>query len=1114
MAARGANAAYDLSEISEQPADMPSLDEIAAYHLVDEARLAGGLIERAVFTHDERQHTRVLASQLVRQARADRNKYAGIDAFMEEYGLSTDEGAILMCIAESLLRIPDSDTADLLVAEKISEGAWEKHIGHSDSLFVNASTWGLMLSGRIVKLKDTTGYDAVSVVKRVIARSGEPVIRQAVRQAVHILGDQFVLGPEISKAIDRGRKFEADGYTLSYDMLGEPAHTEADALAYFDRYEEAIEAVGRACGPLASEHPDALMRRAGISIKLSCLHPRFEAGKTERLSDELGPRLMALLRLARQQGVSVCLDAEEQDRLEPMLRVFADAYLHPELDGWHGLGIAVQAYSKRAIPELRWLRRLSQIRGRRIPVRLVKGAYWDSEVKWAQERALSDYPVFTRKLNTDLSYLACMRLLLSDAKAFYPQFATHNAYSLAAGLVAGGNKVFEFQRLHGMGESLYGQIVSGDAFEDIPCRIYAPVGGHDHLLSFLVRRILENGANTSFINRLADNDAPVADIVADPVAWAERELHSGTAVVAPPLKEAARADASDGAPMSDDGAAMPGSSMSQYALAGTRNPLAKPDATFLPERRRAAGTPLSNSSVTQKLLADVGAVLEAPFDTGPIVSGEETVGEAAGARRVVCPHDIRQHFGTVCDAGGQHIDRALSSADAMAASWERVPAQKRADILEKASQLFERDRARLVAVMVRESGRTLPGALEEVRQTVDLLRYYAGETRVLFGEPLFFKGTTGETNRHGLRGRGPFVCISPWNAPLSVFTGQVVAALGAGNTVLAKPSEYAPAVASIAVKLLHEAGIPADALHFLPGDVAVGARLVSDTRIAGVAFTGQIQTAWAVQKQISDRRDTFIPFICATGGLNTMIADSSALCEEVVRDCVRSGFGDSGMRCSSARVLFVQDEIAHQTIDMLAGAVSALDMGDPLALSTDIGPTITESAQDGLDSHKHRMARDGREVVDCALPDALRVGHYVTPAVYEIDNIDVVGGDYLGPIVHVVRFERGYLSRVIDQINKSGYGLTMGLHSRIGSVAEFVGERARVGNLYINRDQVGVQVGAQPLGGERLSGGGCHAGGPHYLARFASERVRTCNVTSTGGNLDLLRRASVKPGLD
>ncbi len=1056
-------------EVEERARLVPPREEIAANHLIDEQRLLDRLIERAVFSEDERRRSGDLARRLVHAARTDRGKQTGIDAFMREYGLSNEEGIILMCIAEALLRIPDTETADQLIAEKIAGGHWEKHRGHSDSLFVNASTWALMLTGRVVKLREARGANPIDALKRLVARSGEPVIRQAVRQAVKLLGDQFVLGRTIRESLEQGQEYKEKGYLFSYDMLGESARTQKDADTYFERYLSAVDIVGQAAGPFSVLHADALYGRPGLSVKLSALHPRFEPGKTERLASELAPRMLTLARAARSRGLTVTIDAEEQDRLDPTLEAFAATFTHPALDNWGGLGLAVQAYGKRAVPTLRWLRRLAERAGKRIPVRLVKGAYWDSEIKWAQERALSDYPVFTRKLHTDISYLACARLLLSDPKSFYPQFATHNAHSIAAVHVAGGAAAFEYQRLHGMGEGLYDVLLGDGGLIKRPCRIYAPVGGHEDLLAYLVRRLLENGANTSFVNRLADAEAPVAEIISDPVAVAEAE-RSSTAE-APPT-------------------------------------IALPRDIYLPERVAAPGLALTELSVRQALFAEMGDALDDVYEAGPIIGGKAMTG-GDGASLVTCPHDRRERIGTVRVTTLAQADGAIQRATAAAHDWNKKGGAARAQILSNAADLFERDRARLMAVIVREAGKTLEDAQGDVREAIDYLRYYAVQARRMFVGPVLLPGPTGERNTLTLNGRGVFACISPWNFPLAIFTGQVAAALAAGNAVIAKPAEQTPITAFLAARLLHEAGVPGDVLHLLPGSGRLGEALIKDKRIEGIAFTGSNETAWAIQRALADRRGALIPFIAETGGINAMIADSSALPEQVVRDAVRSAFNSAGQRCSAARVLFVQEEAADTTIDMLVGAIQALDIGDPFDYATDVGPVIDEEAQDHLDGHKIRMQREGRQLVDLMLPESCRAGSYVTPAAFEIDSLGMLEQEVFGPILHVVRYERGSLDKVIAAINATGYGLTLGLHSRIAGVADYVAEHARVGNIYVNRNQIGAIVGVQPFGGEGLSGTGPKAGGPHTLLAYATERVRSTDITATGGNLELLASGTI-----
>ncbi len=1042
---------------------VPPREEIAPYHLIEEKRLVGALVERAIFAEDERRRIADLARRLVHAARAGRHKYSGVDAFMLEYGLTSEEGVILMCLAEALLRIPDSETADQLIAEKIGGGHWEKHLGQSDSLFVNASTWGLMLTGQIVKLRDASGSTPTGLLKRMVVRSGEPVIRQALRRAMRIMGDQFVLGRTMKEALDRAQPLEARGYRFSYDMLGEAAKTARDAERYYERYMQAVEAAGKAAGPLASEHPDALMARPGLSVKLSAIHPRFEPGKETRLAGELLPRIVELAMAARARGIGLTIDAEEQDRLDLSLDLFARALVHPRLEGWQGLGLAVQAYGKRAIPALRWLRRLAQRTGKRLPVRLVKGAYWDSEIKWAQERGLADYPVFTRKLHTDVSYLACMRLMLSEPQAFFPQFATHNAHTVAAAYVAAGEAPYEFQRLHGMGEALYEDVVGPERLKRA-CRVYAPVGGHEDLLAYLVRRLLENGANTSFVNRLADEEAPVADIIRDPVETAERERELPPEALPP------------GLPLPRD--------------------------IFGPGRVNSLGLPLGEPTVRARLQSEMAAVLETPFAAGPIIGGEMP---AEGEELIAaCPHDRRRQIGTVRQSGPEAVEEAVTKAAAAARDWDLAGGPARAETLEKAADLLERDRAALMAVIVGEAGKTLENAQSDIREAVDFLRYYAGEARRLFSGPTELPGPTGERNTLELRGRGPFACISPWNFPIAIFTGQVAAALAAGNPVLAKPAEQTPITAYLTTRLLHEAGVPPDVLHLLPGGGDIGAMLVRDARVQGVAFTGSNETAWLIQRALADRRGAIVPFIAETGGMNAMIVDSSALPEQVVRDAVRSAFDSAGQRCSAARVLFVQEDVAARIVEMLVGAVEELDLGDPFDYATDLGPVIDEAAQDALDAHKVRMYREAKVLADLRLPDRCRAGTFVSPAVFEIDRIVRLEREVFGPILHVIRYPQGHLDKVLDAINATGFGLTLGLHSRIAAVADFVAERARVGNLYVNRNQIGAVVGAQPFGGEGLSGTGPKAGGPNYLPRFATERVRATDVTATGGNVALL----------
>ncbi|MEM6495900.1 MAG: bifunctional proline dehydrogenase/L-glutamate gamma-semialdehyde dehydrogenase PutA [Pseudomonadota bacterium] len=1058
-------ALVDVSGRSRPTSDLPSRTEISQYHLLNESRLVGGLIERAIYTEDERRRTTELATRLVNGLRADDGSDSGVDAFMKEYGFSTEEGIILMCLAEALLRIPDSATADALIADKIGSGRWEQHLGSSESLLVNASTWGLLLTGRIVNLGKTKSEDSpTGLINNLLKGVSEPVVRQALRQAMRMMGDQFVLGRTIQDALKRARGDLSKGYRYSYDMLGEAAMTMPDAERYYARYLGAIEAVARANGPLFEKGADSIFRRPSVSIKLTALHPRVEAGRETLLDKELLPRLIELVRLARNNGLGLTIDAEEQDRLDVLLGLFGKLLNDVEFKGWNGLGLAVQAYSKRAIPVLRWLRRMAHQTEKKIPVRLVKGAYWDSEIKWAQEQGLPDYPVFTRKLHTDVSYLACARFMLNDRDAFYPQFATHNAQTLSAIAIAGRDADFEFQRLHGMGDALYDQVMADDAVKQ-PCRIYAPVGEHEDLLAYLVRRLLENGANTSFVNRLSDEELPVEQLVADPLLRAEAER--------------------------------------QVSATERKPELPRPPALFGEERRNSLGLALAETAVRDDVMAGMGLALQDGFDAHPLISGEDKRSAESGDF-VFCPHDKRQRLGRLVNSSHEDIEQSLAAAHAAQMAWDQTDGEQRAQLLEACADLYERNCARLMAIIVREAGKTLENALGDVREAVDFLRYYAVEARRLFGEPQNLKGVTGETNLYGMTGRGPFACISPWNFPLAIFTGQIAGALAAGNCVLAKPAEQTPLTAFAATQLFYEAGMPRDVLQLLPGDGATGAALVSDPRVRGVAFTGSNETAWRIQRALVDRKGEIIPFIAETGGINAMIADSSALPEQVTRDIIKSAFDSAGQRCSATRVLFLQDDVADKMIEMLVGATEILSLGDPMDYATDVGPVIDAGAQDALDAHKANMYRDAKVLVDLRLPDNCHLGTYVTPAIFEIGSIKELKRETFGPILHIVRYAQSNLDKVCSAIQETGSGLTLGIHSRIESTVDEIVKRTKVGNTYVNRNQIGAVVGVQPFGGVGLSGTGPKAGGPNYLARFACERVITNNITATGGNVELL----------
>ena len=1022
---------------------------------MDETRCVEECLAEAMLAPDARDRIDATARRLVEELRRRTQGAGGLDAFMAEYELSSEEGIVLMCLAEALLRIPDAETADKLIKDKIGGANWESHLGTSESLFVNASTFALMLTGKVVNLdSEQAARDFTGTLGRLLSRSGEPLIRQAVTRGMRILGRQFVMGRTIKEALGRARDDEKRGYRYSYDMLGEAACTMADAERYFDSYASAIKAIGKAAagrGPIDAP---------GISVKLSALHPRYEYAQKDRVMAELVPRLNQLAAMARDADIGFCIDAEEADRLDLSLDAIEAVSGDPALKGWNGFGLAIQAYQKRGLPQIDWLADMARRHGRRLMVRLVKGAYWDSEIKWSQELGLPDYPVFTRKASTDVSYIACAKRLFANADAFYPQFATHNAHTLATVIeLSGGDHDFEFQRLHGMGEDLYDQIV-GERGMDIPCRIYAPVGGHADLLAYLVRRLLENGANSSFVNRIVDEDTSIDDIVADPVAR--------TAITTPRPH--------------------PG--------------IPRPPALFGAARRNSDGIDLNDPAILAPLAAAMTAADNREWHAGPIVGGRMNSDNSHPATN---PADRRLAIGHVTDAASFDVEAAIDLAVAAQKGWDEVGAETRAAALEKSADLYESHTGELMAIAAREGGKTANDGIAEVREAVDFLRYYATRARAEFAGPIELPGPTGERNEISLHGRGAFVCISPWNFPLAIFTGQVAAALAAGNAVLAKPAEQTPIMAARAVQLLHEAGVPGDVLHLLPGDgAAVGAALVGDARIAGVAFTGGTDTARIINQALARRDGPIIPLIAETGGQNAMIVDSSALPEQVVRDVLASAFRSAGQRCSALRVLFLQDDIADKTIEMLTGAMRELKVGDPALLSTDIGPVIDDEALAMLRAHAERMDREAKLL--CALepgPDCA-FGTFFAPRAYEIGDIAALDREIFGPVLHVVRYAANRLDDVIDAINATGYGLTLGVHSRVDSTIRHITRRSRVGNAYVNRNQIGAVVGVQPFGGEGLSGTGPKAGGPRYLHRFATERVVSSDTTAAGGNATLM----------
>jgi RHH-type proline utilization regulon transcriptional repressor/proline dehydrogenase/delta 1-pyrroline-5-carboxylate dehydrogenase len=1024
--------------------------------LADEAEVVTEVLDLARLPAADRAAIRQDAMQLVAAARRRREGRGGIEAFLQQYDLASQEGIVLMCLAEALLRIPDAETADRLIADKISSGQWSDYLGEADSLFVNASTWGLMLTGRLMRTPEAELRDPAGFLRRLVARLGEPVVRTAFRQAMRIMGHQFVMGRDVAGALSRAAEGDGARYRYTYDMLGESALTAPDAARYLESYGAAIDAVGASVR--AGSEPASW---PSISVKLSALHPRYEFGRARQVLDELGPRIESLALRAQAAGIALTIDAEEADRLELSLRLLDRLLQLPALAGWDGLGVAVQAYLKRAPDVLRYLSRRADQTGRVLNVRLVKGAYWDSEIKRAQERGLPGYPVFTRKPNTDVAYLACARILLDGSRRVYPQFATHNAHTAASiiHLAAARGRAFEFQRLHGMGEELYSELTD-PAGRALPCRVYAPVGSHEDLLPYLVRRLLENGANTSFVNRIVDESLPVEAVVGDPVAEVER--------VGP----------------------------------GQHPRIPAPCALFGSERANSAGINLSDGREQKKLAVACALALARPLSAAPIVGGRA---EDGARRTVVSPADLDRAIGEVAEADPALAKRAIDLAVAAQPEWDRTPAGARAAILRQAADRLEGDAARFIAICVAEAGKTVPDSIAEVREAVDFLRYYAARAEESFGRPLPLPGPTGESNRLGLRGRGVFACISPWNFPLAIFTGQVTAALAAGNCVVAKPAEQTPLIAAEMVRLLHDCGVPGDVLHLLTGRGSrIGPVLTGDPRVAGVAFTGSTETARLINRTLAAHDGPLPTLIAETGGQNAMLADSSALPEQVVNDAVTSAFNAAGQRCSALRVLFVQEDIAPRVLELLAGAMDLLTIGEPALLATDVGPVIDAGALATLEQHADGIVAGARWHHRARLPAGLARGHFFAPLAVEIDGIARLEREVFGPVLHVVRFAGSRLDEVVDQINGSGYGLTLGVHTRIDSVARRVAARARVGNVYVNRNMIGAVVGVQPFGGCGLSGTGPKAGGPYYLPRFGTEQTVTINTAAVGGNATLL----------
>lgn len=999
----------------------------------DEDAVIASLLPQARLAAPMRARAWDKARELVVGIRRAQTGKGGVDALLNEFSLSTEEGIVLMCLAEALLRVPDKETTDSLIRDKLTQGDWSSHLGNSDSMFVNASAWGLLLTGKVVSYNESQ-HQQIGLLKKTVNRFGEPVIRSAVRYAMQIMGTQFVMGKTIDSAIKRAEAQEGRGYRYSYDMLGEGARTQAAAERYFQSYLDAIHAIGKAAkgrGPVQSP---------GISVKLSAIHPRYEFSHRERVLKELVPQLKALALVAKQYDIGFTVDAEEADRLELSLDVIAAVFTDKDLDGWNGFGLAVQAYQKRALLVIDWARELSKKVGRSMMVRLVKGAYWDSEIKWSQEAGLVDYPVFTRKPSTDVSYQACAKKLLAAREYLYPQFATHNAYTVATilemddGVTHPARQGYEFQRLHGMGEALYDQVLEQ---ESVSCRIYAPVGEHADLLAYLVRRLLENGANSSFVNNIVDEKIPVESLLEDPVAQVERWAVKRNPAIPKPQDILA---------------------VSQYEAGSRQNSL---------------GLELSDVNT-------VGALKTAMEQWWHNFSQVRC--NSADAISVVNPANRQEQVGIIEFANDDAIEASVCRAEQAFASWSAMPVTERAALLRKLADALEQNHAGFMVLCTKEAGKTIADGEAEVREAVDFCRYYADRAETLMADA-------------SLQSRGVILCISPWNFPLAIFLGQVAAALVTGNTVVAKPAEQTSLVAIEAVKLMQACGFPDGVVELViaPGK-PVGEKLVPDARIQGVMFTGSTDTGRWLSKTLANRVEVGIPLIAETGGQNAMIVNSTALPEQVVDDVIQSGFQSAGQRCSALRVLFLQEEVADKIIAMIKGAMDELHIGDPGLLSTDVGPVIDGKALARLHDHVDDMAALGDKTKllhKLELPTVCQAGNFFAPHLFEISDLSVLKQEVFGPVVHIVRFKAGQIDAVIEQINATGFGLTLGVHSRIEGVCNRVAEKAQVGNVYVNRNMIGAVVGVQPFGGCGLSGTGPKAGGPHYLTRLVKKLAKT-----------------------
>ncbi len=1021
--------------------------------------IATGETERALISRQ--------AADLITRSRAAQEKSGALAAFLQEFDLTNQEGVAFMSLAEALLRIPDTATADALIAEKLRAGDWQAHRGQSGSLLVNASVWGIILSGKILALDRNLGTASRYWLPELVGRIGERSVRRAMLQAIRLMGNQYVLGGTIEEALERGPAENPPDTDFSFDMLGEGARTQADAARYLAAYEHAIQALA---DNSLNKQTDGVVAAHGISIKLSALHPRYQQSQGSRVLTELLPKVLGLATAAKRAGLGLNIDAEEATRLDLSLDIFEALARAPELEGWEGLGFVVQAYQKRAPAVVDWLIALGRTTRRRFMLRLVKGAYWDTEIKRAQVLGLTDYPVFTRKANTDLCYQVCAQAMLKAQDVIYPQFATHNALTVATIMqLAKPGQRYEFQRLHGMGKLLYQQLRTQADQEYIPLprlRVYAPVGAHRDLLPYLVRRLLENGANSSFVHQLSDSSIPIETLTADVVDKVRSaEHHRHPAMPRPPdlyrQSEAPRANA--------------------------------------------AGMDLDDVHQAGQLLSRLEALSGNRFIAHPTTKADSQ--NEADSVAVCSPADAELALGEVRHACPEDLEAALAAATAAQPSWNAMGGSERAECIDAVAEAFTLATPELIHLISREAGRTLKDALAEVREAIDFCHYYAAQARLHFVAASSLSGPTGEQNLLALHGRGVFACISPWNFPLAIFTGQVIAALAAGNAVVAKPAEQTPLVAARAVALMHAAGIPDTVLHLLPGTGGeVGSRLVADPRVSGVAFTGSIASARRINRQLAERPGPIVPLVAETGGINAMIADASALPEQLVDDVITSAFLSAGQRCSAARVLFLQEDIIEPVMNMLIGACDELTLGMPWTLAADIGPVIDKTAQATLQEHIAHMTETATLLYAYPKTKLPAKGSFVGPHIFQLNNLNELEREVFGPILHVISYPGSGLDEVLEQINSTGYGLTLGVHTRLYNRAQHIIDNTRVGNCYINRNMVGAVVGVNPFGGQGLSGTGPKAGGPHYLLRFATEKTITRNTTATGGNIELFKQ--------